>query len=109
MWNLYIFKFNAHRYGLELLLLLLIAGACTGVTCAVTGEICNDGICKCGTASSCQDQATSAICDAANSVCKCSSTVGKCATGQICLRGRCSKYILGAIFMKIYQESNRKK
>ena len=41
--------------------------------------MCENGICKCGTSSSCAGLSTGAFCDSMNNVCKCSSTVASCA------------------------------
>ena len=67
---------------------------CAGITCAVAGETCVGGICKCGTAASCENQATGAICDSDNNVCKCADTVAACTGGEICTSGSCAGELL---------------
>ena len=74
---------------LLILLLLFIADPCDGITCAVADETCVGGTCKCGSAASCEGQATGAFCDATNNVCKCSADVDKCTAPNQCNNGQC--------------------
>ena len=65
---------------------------CAAVTCAVTGETCSDGVCKCGTAATCQAAISSSLADScvpADNVCKCGA-VAACAEGQTCAAGVCT-------------------
>ena len=66
-------------------------------TCDVTDEVFDstDGVCKCGTATTCKGQPTGEVCDATNNVCKCSDTVDACSNGQVCNSGTCGKYDFG--------------
>lgn len=48
---------------------------CASVTCAVAGETCSVGICRCGTRTTCAGDDAGATCDAANNRCIC-GTVG---------------------------------
>ncbi len=68
---------------------LLLVDSCAGITCAIAGETCVEGICKCGTANSCHNQATGAFCDAGNDVCKCAQDVDACTGGETCTGEAC--------------------
>ena len=54
------------------------------IVCNVPGETCQDGVCKCGTACSCEGRPTGSYCDADNSICKCSDTEDACEEGSLC-------------------------
>ena len=66
------------------IILLILVDLCADVTCVVTGETCEGGICKCGTADTCENQATGEICDATNNRCKCTDTVDSCTGVETC-------------------------
>ena len=48
--------------------------------CSISNESCDSiqGVCKCGSRSSCEGLQTGAYCDSTSSTCKCSSTVDSC-------------------------------
>ena len=46
---------------------------CDAIVCNVPGEACENGICKCGSARSCEGSLSGSFCDVANSKCKCSA------------------------------------
>ena len=64
--------------------ILIVDNSCNEVHCAIMGEVCVGGVCKCGCAASCEGQISGAYCDAANSVCKCSATLSSCTGGETC-------------------------
>ena len=57
---------------------------CEGVVCNIPGETCQNGICKCGSACSCEGSQTGSYCDAKNSICKCSEVEDACKDGKVC-------------------------
>ena len=62
---------------------------CQGVTCAVSGEVCQSGECKCGNGASCENRATGSHCDASSSTCKCGPNIESCQDGVSCINGVC--------------------
>ena len=67
-----------------------IIDLCASITCSVDGEKCVDGVCYCGSSTSCAGVTSGAYCDATNNVCKCSSTVAACSgTTDTCTSGAC--------------------
>ena len=77
---------------IQLFLNYILVDPCLGVTCSVSGEVCdkttNPGLCKCGTASSCAGLTTGSYCDASNNICKCTSSLAACTdstVGSICV------------------------
>ena len=69
---------------------LTIIDLCAGVTCSNTGETCVEGLCMCGTASSCVGIGSGSYCDSTNNVCKCSKTLDACSgTTDTCDNGAC--------------------
>ena len=71
------------------LISLFVVDPSTEMTCAVTGEVCHEGVCKCGNADSCENQVSGQICDASNNVCKCAEDVDRCISGKTCTNGAC--------------------
>ena len=98
---------------------------CSGqnpLDCKVAGEVCVDGICRCGSLSSCEGRKTGALCDpilgecrcsenlisctdpsrgnmcdSTNNSCNCSATSPACNGNEYCTLGYCT----GNIFQKI--------
>ena len=62
---------------------------CENVTCSITGEVCDGGVCKCGESSSCTDNEKVNYCDFENSQCKCAENVDACLSQQLCIHERC--------------------
>ena len=62
---------------------------CHGITCSVSGEICESGECKCGNEASCENRPTGSYCDAGGSRCKCAQNVDACPDGISCVNGEC--------------------
>ena len=82
-----------HLYGL----VISFHSILESTTCDVTDEVFDstDGVCKCGTATTCKGQPTGEVCDATNNVCKCSDALDACSNGQVCNSGACGKYNFG--------------
>ena len=57
---------------------------CDGVVCKIPGETCQNGLCKCGSACSCEGSQAGSYCDAKNSICKCSEVEDACKDGKVC-------------------------
>ena len=62
---------------------------CKDVTCAIAGEVCDGGVCKCGESSSCTGDEKVQYCDSENSKCKCAENVDACSEGQQCIDEEC--------------------
>merc|ERR1719510_1058495 len=62
---------------------------CAEVTCALTGEACSGGVCRCGTAATCEGSTTTDSCDADNNMCKCGAAAA-CTGGKACTAGACT-------------------
>lgn len=55
--------------------------------CKVEGETCIEGVCKCGSMSSCENRKTGDVCEPMNGECRCSETLSSCpdpSRGNIC-------------------------
>ena len=53
------------------------------------GEVCSDGACKCGSATTCHGNIRGNICAPKESKCICSQNTPECEIGEICQNGRC--------------------
>ena len=62
---------------------------CNKVICG-PNEVCDSGICKCGSLPSCAGKLEGSFCD--GSRCKCSAEVDACDSGNECLNGQCGNY-----------------
>ena len=62
----------------------LFSDPCNEVACNVAGEKCEGGVCKCGSADSCEGKTTGAVCNAGSDVCECATGVTACSGGQTC-------------------------
>ena len=67
----------------------MLTDPCDNVTCGVTGEKCDGGVCKCGVSNSCAGDDKVNYCDYENSQCKCAETVDACLDGQKCIGDAC--------------------
>ena len=61
---------------------------CAHITCAVAGETCSVGLCRCGTEATCEGGGFGEVCDVANNACKCGS-LDACVYPQTCYAGAC--------------------
>ena len=68
---------------------------CDAIVCNVPGETCENGICKCGSARSCEGSLSGSFCDLANSKCKCSAKEDACKDGLLCdpMDGKCKRCV----------------
>ena len=86
---------------------LIQVDPCVSMLCPVEYELCEGGVCKCGTSDSCENKTTGAFCDLDNSVCKCAYDVPACAGDDICTNGACpgmlliTKYILSIVLLRM--------
>ena len=67
----------------------ILPDPCKDVTCSISGEVCDGGVCKCGESISCASDKKLDYCDFGNSQCKCAENVDACSDGQQCIDEEC--------------------
>ena len=63
---------------------------CENITCEITGEKCDGGVCKCGESNNtCAGDKKVNYCDFEKSKCMCAKNVDACSQGEKCIHGKC--------------------